>query len=229
MRGQRVPLTENPDGEIDEQFWANAANQAAGRDGEGDDSMSTLPLTTGVSSRNHPLQLVATVPYHSTPNSSMTTTTTDLASTMRSTADQQRLQTQIKRKGIYSLRPLARRGAPALSLSNTQNGRNGWTCASSRRTSGKGSISLYRSSQIRTRWCVHPCERQSFIADLSTGHRRGRGQGYNRPRRSAGVQLRRRRSARRLSSRKDGRDQHELLLHLPSPSCQRAGPQARSW
>ena len=39
MRGQRDPLNENGDGEVDENFWAQAAaDQAAGRatsDGEG--------------------------------------------------------------------------------------------------------------------------------------------------------------------------------------------------
>ena len=42
MRGQRVPLNENGDGEVDENFWARAAaDQAAVRDAEdGDDSQS---------------------------------------------------------------------------------------------------------------------------------------------------------------------------------------------
>jgi condensin complex subunit 2 len=39
MRGQKVKMNENGDGEVDENFWAQAAaDQAAGR-GEGDDSM----------------------------------------------------------------------------------------------------------------------------------------------------------------------------------------------
>ena len=40
MRGQRVPLNENGDGEVDEIFWAQAAaDQAAGRAiSDGDES-----------------------------------------------------------------------------------------------------------------------------------------------------------------------------------------------
>ncbi len=39
MRGRRAPLDENGDGEVDENFWAQAAaDQAAGRAGsDGDD------------------------------------------------------------------------------------------------------------------------------------------------------------------------------------------------
>lgn len=38
MRGQRDPLNENGDGEIDENFWAQAAaDQAAGRAADGDE------------------------------------------------------------------------------------------------------------------------------------------------------------------------------------------------
>jgi condensin complex subunit 2 len=39
MRGQRVKMNSNGDGEVDENFWAQAAaDQAAGRMGEQDDS-----------------------------------------------------------------------------------------------------------------------------------------------------------------------------------------------
>lgn len=44
MRGHRAPLTENSDGEIDEQFWAKAANEAAARQEEGDESEFCLTL-----------------------------------------------------------------------------------------------------------------------------------------------------------------------------------------
>jgi condensin complex subunit 2 len=38
MRGQRAPLDENGDGEVDENFWAQAAaDQAAGRATSGDE------------------------------------------------------------------------------------------------------------------------------------------------------------------------------------------------
>jgi condensin complex subunit 2 len=44
MRGKRVRMNENGDGEVDENFWAQAAaDQAANRDhdADGDDSKST--------------------------------------------------------------------------------------------------------------------------------------------------------------------------------------------
>ncbi|TFY72916.1 hypothetical protein EVG20_g107 [Dentipellis fragilis] len=48
MRGQRVRLNENGDGEVDENFWAQAAaNQAAARDNEdGDETGEAIPFNT---------------------------------------------------------------------------------------------------------------------------------------------------------------------------------------
>jgi hypothetical protein len=45
MRGQRAPLNENGDGEVDEHFWAQAAaDQAAGRAGSDGDEGKTYPM-----------------------------------------------------------------------------------------------------------------------------------------------------------------------------------------
>jgi hypothetical protein len=44
MRGQRAPLNENGDGEVDENFWAQAAaDQAAGRATSGDEGRIFYP------------------------------------------------------------------------------------------------------------------------------------------------------------------------------------------
>jgi condensin complex subunit 2 len=44
MRGQRAPLDENGDGEVDENFWAQAAaDQAAGRATSGDEGGVSPP------------------------------------------------------------------------------------------------------------------------------------------------------------------------------------------
>ena len=44
MHGQRTPLNENGDGEVDENFWAQAAaDQAAGRATSGDEGGVFLP------------------------------------------------------------------------------------------------------------------------------------------------------------------------------------------
>ncbi|KAF9462939.1 condensin complex subunit 2/barren [Collybia nuda] len=44
MRGQRVKMNENGDGEVDENFWAQAAAGQPGRGGEGDDTMDGGPV-----------------------------------------------------------------------------------------------------------------------------------------------------------------------------------------
>jgi condensin complex subunit 2 len=52
MRGQRAPLDENGDGEVDENFWAQAAaDQAAGLATSGDEGaiLSSLPLSRRLS------------------------------------------------------------------------------------------------------------------------------------------------------------------------------------
>jgi hypothetical protein len=43
MCGQRAPLNENDDGEVDEKFWAQAADQAAGRAASDGDEGKTAP------------------------------------------------------------------------------------------------------------------------------------------------------------------------------------------
>lgn len=86
MRGQRVRFNENGD-EVDENFWAQAAaDQAAGRngDGEGDESEGTsLPTLAPCPADFHSFsQLLTGAPYRSTPSSSTTTMTTVLDSMM---------------------------------------------------------------------------------------------------------------------------------------------------
>lgn len=50
MRGQRVRYNENGDGEVDENFWAQAAaDQAAGRDQEDADESKYRCLAQSVS------------------------------------------------------------------------------------------------------------------------------------------------------------------------------------
>ena len=78
MRGQRVSLKTNADGEIDENFWAQAAaDQAAGRSGvDGNDGKSPTRSTKFWKprdlSRSH-LKMATTKRYRSTLNSSTMT------------------------------------------------------------------------------------------------------------------------------------------------------------
>ena len=91
MRGQRDPLNENGDGEVDENFWAQAAaDQAAGRatsDGEGGVLSHVIQQACLSDSRGFPsYQPETEVRSRSTPSSSTTTMTMALALTMALTA-----------------------------------------------------------------------------------------------------------------------------------------------
>ena len=81
MRGSRARLDERGDGEIDENFWAQAAaDQAAGQNGEIDESTHHFYPTSSLSILTERSQPKAVERFPSTPNSSTTTLTMLLGS-----------------------------------------------------------------------------------------------------------------------------------------------------
>lgn len=84
MRGHKVRYNEDGDGEVDENFWAQAAaDQAAGRDGNDDEDASMfLCEHTQLHLLIVYFQPQVEVLYHSILSSSTTITTMVLGSTM---------------------------------------------------------------------------------------------------------------------------------------------------
>lgn len=83
MRGQRAPAPTNAEGEVDENFWAQAAaDQAAGRSGGDDMDDSKLDSPDYYHSIDDIAQLAQEMPSHLTHNSSMTIMMMDLGSMM---------------------------------------------------------------------------------------------------------------------------------------------------
>ena len=94
MRGQKVKMSTSGDGEVDENFWAQAAGRGADVEDESKSDFSRIRLGM---LRSRPI-MKQEVLFRSTPSSSMTIMMTDLVSMITMvTASVQRMQMLVNR------------------------------------------------------------------------------------------------------------------------------------